>query len=272
VCESTVKNSYWDRDGVQCNLYDDWVEAAYRAGYQVVWSPLSPKYRKQFDAQKALDFFKTVQGLQYGYHNFLFGWIDTPRDNYPCMPPDYTTCVEWIHLEVLSILLDGHAGLAESMWLEALNKRVGTVGLRTIEVYKAAIDRGINLEMLPTIPERDSWLYNTTRDGSSARGEAMVCSTFVCRMWKAAGLFQEVGNEVNCGEFTPYDVYSLKVFDDDFAFPAECKEADPNNPSGCQIMGKYTLRLNEFNSREISAGMAELCPSLAPRYIRPQGC
>jgi len=29
----------------------------------------------------------TVEGLNYGYHNMLWGWIDTIKDNYPCTPP-----------------------------------------------------------------------------------------------------------------------------------------------------------------------------------------
>jgi hypothetical protein len=28
-----------------------------------------------------------MEGLPYGYHNFLFGWIDTPYDNLPPLLP-----------------------------------------------------------------------------------------------------------------------------------------------------------------------------------------
>ena len=31
----------------------------------------------------AYEWFKTVEGLPFGYHNFLFGWVDTPDKSYP---------------------------------------------------------------------------------------------------------------------------------------------------------------------------------------------
>ena len=42
-------------------------------------------------------------------------------------------------------------------------------------------------------------------------GDAMVCDVFVCRMWKAGGLFDHVegGREtVNCGEFQASELCS----------------------------------------------------------------
>jgi hypothetical protein len=51
----------------------------------VVLLPLSPTYQALFNEQKAIEWFSTVEGLPYGFHNMLFGWIDTPEDNYP--PP-----------------------------------------------------------------------------------------------------------------------------------------------------------------------------------------
>jgi len=33
----------------------------------------------------AEQFFKEAEGLPYGYHNFLMGWIDTPKDNLPSL-------------------------------------------------------------------------------------------------------------------------------------------------------------------------------------------
>ena len=45
--------------------------------------PLSAKNLLKFDKKKAQDWFFEKEGLPYGYHNFLWGWIDTERDNYP---------------------------------------------------------------------------------------------------------------------------------------------------------------------------------------------
>jgi len=44
---------------------------------------LSPAARAKFDEKAANDYFFQTEGLPYGYHNFLFGWLDTPEDNYP---------------------------------------------------------------------------------------------------------------------------------------------------------------------------------------------
>ena len=33
--------------------------------------------RKKFNELAAIDFFFKTEGLPYGYHNFLYGWIDT---------------------------------------------------------------------------------------------------------------------------------------------------------------------------------------------------
>jgi hypothetical protein len=50
--------------------------------------PLSPAAKAQFNETSAIEFFKATEGLPYGYHNFLFGWIDTPENNLPpIMPP-----------------------------------------------------------------------------------------------------------------------------------------------------------------------------------------
>ena len=40
VCESNAKSAYWPVNGIQCNLYKDWIEYGRRNGYNVVWVPL----------------------------------------------------------------------------------------------------------------------------------------------------------------------------------------------------------------------------------------
>ena len=272
VCESTTSDSYWVVNGVQCTEYHEWMEAMQVAGNNAVWAPLSPEYNAKFDTKKALSWFKSVEGFDYGYHNMLFSWIDTKHGNYPCIPPNYDICLEWMHLEALSGFFDRvNTKFAPLLWLEAFNKRVGTAGLHTLDVFRAAIEKGIDLEILPTIVEKDEWMYNTTRYGKEDVGPAMMCSSFVCNMWKAAGIFEEIGNDINCAEFTPYDVHALKIFDENFEFPDICHTADPENPL-CQVVGQYTLHLNDFNTRPMQPRMNEVCPSLAPDYERPRTC
>lgn len=36
-----------------------------------------------FDEKAANDYFLSTEGYPYGFYNFLFGWIDTPYDNFP---------------------------------------------------------------------------------------------------------------------------------------------------------------------------------------------
>jgi len=60
------------------NLYKDWVVYAMNAGYMVTWLPIQEEYRAQFNATAAFEWFKNgIEGTPYGYHNFIFGWIDT---------------------------------------------------------------------------------------------------------------------------------------------------------------------------------------------------
>lgn len=44
---------------------------------------MSAEAQLKFDEKKANDWFFETEGLPYGYHNFLFGWMDTQRDNLP---------------------------------------------------------------------------------------------------------------------------------------------------------------------------------------------
>ena len=82
VVEST-DGWYWPKRGIQRNDWETWKKWALNADFNVAVLPLSEESRERFDLKKAEEFFKEMEGLPYGYHNFLFGWIDTPKDNYP---------------------------------------------------------------------------------------------------------------------------------------------------------------------------------------------
>jgi hypothetical protein len=84
----------------------------------------------------------------------LFGWIDTPKDNYP-------------------VLLDPNFVLAAFSWLErlyefpinkfltqALNKRLGVEGRRLSEVAVLMAQRNLTFGDLMAIPEVDGWEYD----------------------------------------------------------------------------------------------------------------
>ena len=40
LCESNALSPYWPVNGVQCARYDDWVQWAVLADYNVVWAPI----------------------------------------------------------------------------------------------------------------------------------------------------------------------------------------------------------------------------------------
>ena len=92
------------------------------------------------------------------------------------------------------------------------------------------------------MPETDGWLYETKRDGAAAISPVMICNVFVCGVWKAAGVFRDIGDDIQCGETSVNDNYRLAVYADRPA-PSYCLTADPSNPL-CQLTGRYQLRLD----------------------------
>jgi hypothetical protein len=78
---------YWPVHGIQRNKFSDWIKFAKNADFHVVHLPLSDAARATFNETAAREFFFETQGLPYGYHNFLFGWIDTPEQNWPPLLP-----------------------------------------------------------------------------------------------------------------------------------------------------------------------------------------
>lgn len=276
ICESTAKDSYWPVNGIQCTPYAQWVDMANAAGYNVVHAPLSEEYRAKFDVDKAVTFVKSVLGLDYGYHNMLWGWIDTVKDNYPCTAPDFSSkCLTWDLVEVMFGIVDRLVpSIGDLMWNQAWSKRVGKEDLRTADIYYEAWKQGIVADTIPVIVEEDSWLYNTTRYNATnhVMGKSMVCCVFVCNTWKAAGIFESINNELNCAELTNWDDYSLQIFDPHYdQRPKVCRDADPDNKN-CQIVGNYTVMLNNYNSKPFYPHIAEKCPSLAPNYEKPANC
>jgi len=117
----------------------------------------------------------------------------------------------------------------------------------------------------------DSYVYHTTRDGVPADGPSMVCCVFVCEIWKNGGLFQNLTDQINCGEFANWDDYSMDIFDHNYQKPQQCVSADPTSPT-CQLEGAYTLVFNDYDTKTPVAHMAENCPSKNPDYNHPPGC
>ena len=46
--------------------------------------------------------------------------------------------------------------------------------------------------------------------------KAQVCCTFVCKMWKHAGVFGDLADKINCNELTNTDNYKMNIFEKNF--------------------------------------------------------
>jgi len=196
-----------------------------------------------------------MEGAPYGYHNFLWGWIDTARDNMPPALPAELLPVAFAWLETFDpTLVTKYMG-------EALNKRLGTEGLSLVELTMVAAERDMSLLDVMAMVEVDGWEYSD--------GRSMVCSAFVTGVWKAAGLFED--NEINATEFTPGDVYRMKFYDETTPRPQQCIDADPQL-SFCQLLGNYRMYLPQYNTVEPYSHMNEHCTTINPDYFRPEGC
>jgi len=266
VCESTVDSNYWPLNGVQKTPWKQWLKQAEAASFSVVHLPLSPQYRALFNEQAAYEWFQSVEGLPYGFHAQFVGWIDTPEDNFPGALSSHLCMLlmsfgDWIFRTELNW------GATFDFFAQSMNFRLGTQNLTVNEIYMEMTKQGMNFTDLVTMPELDSYNYMD----NNRTGPAMVCDVLVARLWKAAGIFGDITDEINGGEFTNWDAYSLNIFDSNYVRPPQCVAADPDLPY-CQLMGKYRMTLNNYNQFAPYAHMRERCGGHPPDYIKQTGC
>jgi hypothetical protein len=246
---------YWPRKGLQMNPFSDWVKWAHDADFNVVWLPLRPEISAQFNETAAYEWFQSVEGMPYGYHNFLWGWIDTVNASYPpLLDPEFIGPL----FEIVEKL---QPFAAWEVFTLAMNMRLGTDNLTVAEIAEAAYQRNLTYPDLFAMVEQDGWWYPD--------GYSYVCSAFVTAMYKAANLFE--GLTINAVEFTPRDIYQLSWMDTNANIPPNCYEVDPENPH-CQIMGKWRMQFPGFSTVVPYDHMNEHCPSISPLYERTPGC
>jgi hypothetical protein len=255
VIEST-DGVFWPKSGIQKIKYREWLKYAHDTDKLVAYVPLKEEYRAKFDEKKAVEFFNSVEGLSFGYHNFVFSWIDTEADNIPIF---HDTEPVLMGVNAFSKLVPS---LGNKLFGEALNKRLDTKDLTVTETILLAAKRGISVGNLFAMPEQD-WDYSD--------GKSFVCSAFTASVYKAAGIFGDF--KINPFEISPRDMYQLAIFDREYKDkrPEACKEADPDL-GYCQIMGKYQVVLDHYSTIELYDHMNEKCPSVGPLYLRPEQC
>ncbi|KAL8237716.1 hypothetical protein R6Q59_018797 [Mikania micrantha] len=221
--------------------------------------PLHPDLRSRFNETAAWEYAQSMVGLPYGYHNLIFSWIDTVSDNYP--PPLDANLVA----SVMTVWDQMQPAYAANMWNEALNKRLGTQGLELPEILVEVERRGSSFAELLTVPEQDDWVYTD--------GKSTSCVAFVLEIYKEAGLFGDLSDQIQVTEFTIKDAYTLNFYENDLSrLPKWCNEGDTVDLPFCQIKGKYRMELPGYNTIAPYPNMTESCPSLPPEYSRPQYC
>ena len=249
---------YWPRSGIQKNKWDDWIKWAHNADFNVVLLPLREEYRNKFNNTKALEWYHNeVEGLNYGYHNFISTWVDTVDKNFPFIAT--TEITEFLFSLVSKVYPAG----SDLFLTENINYRLNKTGLTFQQAIAEGARQGKSFEELLAIPEPEGVQYS---DGSN-----YVCSCFVVAFWKHGGMFGDL--EFSPNEFGPRDVYMLDVFDKNVQRPQECIDDNPDLPY-CQIMGKFIFELESelYSSITPYAHMNERCPSQGPDFIREPGC
>ncbi len=281
LCESTTVSECWPTNGIQCNPYSTWVEWARKADMHAVWAPLDRKPgAPTMDRNKAWDLVDRLVGNDYGYEVVLMGWLDTIKDNLPCLKDRELSdfCLEAETFELLFAYIQRVSFAAARVFVPAVQQRAGVPFNSTLlQAYYNAHLNGVEPTQIFSITEKDGWLYETTRDGKPVVSYSMVCNVFVCNVWKAGGLFNDA--DINCGDSSVNDNYKLKLYQDPELRPDICKEMDPENPL-CQITGRYSLRLDSepgvlprYNYIPVDdIGDFGSCPSMAPDYLAPHGC
>lgn len=254
-----IENELWVLESgyptIMKTKFQEYLEAHYKEGYLLVLNQLAPKYSAKFNVEKALEYFNKWVGNIYGYHNFLYSFLDTADKNLP--PPGDGDLLP-LFFELFDSLHLEKYGLPD-LYREGINFRLGTKNLSFAELTEEMYKRNISFMDVVKIPENDDWKYHD--------GIARVCSALATDILRHAGVFDDL--EISATEFTPRDVYMLKIYDTQK--PEICQNADPDLPY-CQLMGNYKMELPWYNTIDLYPHMNERCASEFPKYIRPDFC
>lgn len=88
----------------------------------------------------------------------------------------------------------------------------------------AYADLEMDLATIMSIPENDGWEYTG--------GLEITSSSFVMNVLRAATVLPD-NRYFNANEFTPRDVYMLRIYDENIEQPKSCHTADPHIEYPC---------------------------------------
>lgn len=248
---------YWPNHGLQKTKWEQWRIWAKNADFNVAHMRLRDEYQKKFDEDKAWAWFKETEGMPYGYRNFLFGWIDTPKSN---LPPILDLELAFTLFRVLENIIPGAP--TDRLIKEALNWRLGLKDQNLKTLRQHMMRNNITIGDVFAIPEQDKIKYSD--------GYSYVCSAYVTSFYLESGMLGDL--KIQATEFTPKDVYQLDIFEKDGNWRNDdCKKLDPDSPH-CQIMGHWKMEFPGYSTITPYDKMNERCPSLPPLYVRPDGC
>jgi hypothetical protein len=251
---------YWPTHGLQRTKWADWIKQAEDASFHVTWHRMREDVRANFDTEAAINFFNSVEGMPYGYPNFLFGWIDTAEDNWPPLLPAHFVPT------IFSVLQKVLPDTVNEFYTEALNAHIGTTGLDIQGVIEAAYQQGLGIDDVMAITEVDFTKYDFS---GQTQVYSWVCSAFVTAMFKAGGLFGDLN--INATEFATRDVYVMDLWDTTTPLPEACTAADPGLPY-CQLRGNYRVQMPDYNTITPYDHMFEKCEINFPTYHRSTQC
>jgi len=130
---------YWPKVNFQRNPWKQWKQYALNAGHNVAILPMREDIRAKFNVTAAAEWFKKYEGTPYGYHNFIYGWFDTPDQS---LPP--ITDVEFLYV-VFALLENFIPDGIKSIVGEAMNKRLKTQNMNLYEVAVIAADKNLTI-------------------------------------------------------------------------------------------------------------------------------
>ncbi|KAL0230703.1 hypothetical protein PCE1_004259 [Barthelona sp. PCE] len=181
-------------------------------------------------------------GSEYTYFTNFFSLLDSSVNALP--DPFYPEML----LFAFHMLNEKSPEVMEQYFLPGFRHRLGDESLKTFnDVLQVVINRGMTVEELWAIPERDEWLYNGKH--------ATHCTSLVYKVWKAGGLFDYLGIDIETNEQHPRDMYEIDIY-----------------KKHQQVFGDYYLVLPTFSSVPPYSHMNEQCQLIKGKTHYPAMC